>query len=330
MDRALSPDSPGLRTAERFVRAAGIERAVDSLELLGRGVKGVVWRVLLEDQEALALKIYSRAGSVIREHAGYRARAGRELALPSMLGGAAESVDAPDGWTLMTLAPGGPMNSSLTTMSRSEFLGVYRAVGEQLRRMHETSCPSYSLVVGAKNGAGDNVEWFRGRVASSIDGFLASGGNRHLAARIEERLAQFDAELACCERPRFCHGDMHPENIRIAPGPDGVQFVGVIDLEESLAADPAQDLARTLHSCPAPGDDVKAALLEGYGEAPAWLDAVLPAYHLYYELELWNYFASGGSRRPLASIARRMAAQSGASKLRIWRSGLRSVISPAS
>jgi aminoglycoside phosphotransferase (APT) family kinase protein len=330
MDRALRPDRLDIAAAERFTRAAEIDDAVTTVEPLGEGVKGLVWRIEFEARDPLALKVYTRDGAVLREHAGYGARDGLDVAMPRMLGGELTADGAPHGWTLMTISPGEPMNTSLAVLPRPRLLEIYEQVGRQLRTMHEHTCPSFSRVVDADNGHSNNVDWFHKLSRISIEGFLAVGGNRYLASRINARLREFDDALAGCEVASFCHGDMHPENIRVSPAGTDAAFVGSLDLEESLAADPAQDIARTCHTCPSPGEDVREALLSGYGDPPPWLDDVLPAYHLYYELELWNYFAAGGSRRPLASIARRMATQSGASRLGVARSRARRVVWRAS
>lgn len=323
----MCPVELDLGTAERLVRAAGVGHDPSGIVPIGDGVKGRVWRVDFASCEPLALKVYSRDGAVMREHAAYRACAGLELALPQMVGGELTADGASHGWTLMTLSPGHPMNLSLPALPRERLLEIYVDVGRQLRRLHDVRCPSFSLVVGAENGERSSPEWFRARAAASIEGFLAHGGNRYLASRIDRRFLEFEGALASCKEPRFCHGDMHPENIRIEPAGAEGAFVGSLDLEESFAADPAQDLVRTLHTCPSPGDDVREALLIGYGDPPPWLDDVFDAYFLYYELELWNFFAAGGSRRPLASIARRLARQSDASRTRIARSRVRRLIS---
>jgi aminoglycoside phosphotransferase (APT) family kinase protein len=330
MNRALRPYRLEIATAERLARSAGIDASVTAVGLLGEGVKGLVWQLGFDAREPLALKIYTREGAVLREHAGYAAREGLKLAMPRMLGGELTGESTPHGWTLMTLSPGEPMNASLAVLPRARLLEIYEHAGRQLRKMHEHSCPTFSRVVDADNGFSDNVSRFHELTRVGIEGFLAAGGNRYLASKIHARLHEFDEALANCEVAGFCHGDLHPENIRVSPAGADARFVGSLDLEESIAADPAQDIVRTLHTCPSPGEDVRAALLSGYGDPPPWLDSVLPAYHLYYELELWNYFAAGGSSRTLAPIARRMATQSGASRLRMARSRSRRVIWRAS
>ncbi len=327
MATAPAAAAPDPELTERLLRPAGIDTPVTRVSRLGDGVKAHVWLVEFGDREPLALKIYTRAGTARREHAAYRAAAGAGLSLPTILGGALAAESAPDGYTLMTIAPGHPMNLSIAELSRERLDAIYREIGGLLTRIARIECPSFGLVAGAEDGFASNAEFIDARLRASVEGFLSRGGNPHLARGINELFEQRAEALDACTSARLCHGDMHPENVRVDPAGAAARFVGAIDLEEAFAGDPALDIVRTIHTAPFSSESLRSALLEGYGETPPWLNEVYDAYFVYWELELWNFFAAGGSRRPLRSIARRIAKRLDVSRMRLARGRLGRVIS---
>lgn len=305
MPRAIGPAHATREQAQSVVSAAGIDSRVAATSLLGRGVKSLVTRIELDDASSLALKVFVRGGSTTREHRAYELLGDHDVPLPRMMFGVASNEDFPFGYTLLTIAPGEPLNDHFVDLPRDQLLNVYRGVGEFQRLIHRTSAPGFSDLADHELNT-DNAGLIKSRVDFALGTFLAHGGKHRLAAKLENFFADNERELALVPSPVLCHGDLHPENIRVARDDEGLKFVFAIDLEEAFAGDPVMDLTRTLQTCPLPGDDLTEALIDGYGGKPEGFDPLLNVYFVLYELELWNYYATGGSRQPLRSISKRI------------------------
>jgi Ser/Thr protein kinase RdoA (MazF antagonist) len=305
MPRAISPEHVTREQAQDVVSAAGIEAHVTAMAPLGQGVKSVVSRVELEGAEPLALKVFLRGGHTTREHSAYRLLGEHSLPMPRMLHGIAESEDFPFGCTLMTMAPGEPLNLNFGGLERGRLLEVYRGVGQLQAALHRTAGLGFSDLGGAPVDR-DNAEFMAKRIDFALGTFLAHGGSPRLAGKVE---AYFDAAangFAQSAASVLCHGDLHPENIFVSGDSETLSFMGAIDLEEAFTGDAVMDLTRTIQTCPLPGPDLTAALLDGYGGRPEGFDVLHDPYFVLFELELWNFYAQGGSRKPLRSIAKRI------------------------
>ncbi|MBJ7355125.1 MAG: aminoglycoside phosphotransferase family protein [Thermoleophilaceae bacterium] len=305
MLRADGPAPASRDQAQVVIDAAAIDARVIATSALGGGAKSVVTRVELESGEPLALKVFTRGGNTAREHSAYRLLGDHQLPIPRMLHGAAETPEFPFGYTLLTMAPGAPLNINLAGLDRSRLVEVYRGVGEFQAALHRTAGPGFAILSDERVDR-DNAEFMARTFNVELGTFLAHGGSPRLAGRLEAYFDDASARFAQAPAAVLCHGDLHPENIFVAGSLDELAFLGVIDLEEAFTGDPVMDLARTLQSCPFPGDDLTAAVLEGYGGKPEGFDALFDAYFVLYELKLWNYYARGGSRGPLRSIGRRI------------------------
>lgn len=305
MIRADGPAHVTREQAQDVVGAAGVDARVLATSLLGEGAKSLVSRIELEEGEPLALKVFQRGGSTTREHEAYRLLGEHSLPVPRMLHGVAETPDYPFGYTLLTMASGEPLNRNFGGLSRERLLEVYRGVGELQASMHSTAGHGFSDLTNERVDR-DNAEFMARRIDRGLGGFLAHGGSRRLAGKLEAYFADAANHFAQSAAPVLCHGDLHPENIFVTGDAASLAFEGAIDLEEAFTGDAVMDLTRTIQTCPLPGDDLTAALLEGYGGKPEGFDLLHDPYFVLYELELWNFYAQGGSRQPLRSIARRM------------------------
>jgi Ser/Thr protein kinase RdoA (MazF antagonist) len=296
LPRAHRPAEVSRECAQDVVAAAGIDARVVGASPLGEGVKSVVSRIELAGAEPLALKVFRLSGYAAREHAAYRSLGDHDLALPRMVHGVAESEHFPFGFTLMTISAGVPLNFKFGGLARERLLDVYRGVGALQRQIHRNRPPTEM----------SNLEYMERRVSESLGKFLERGGSRRLAGKLERFFTRSAALFAQCDQPALCHGDLHPENIFVRGDAATLAFEGAIDLESAFIGDPVMDLTRTIHTCPLPGVDLTEALLDGYGGAPPGFADRHHAYFVLYELELWSYYALGGSRAPLRSIARRL------------------------
>lgn len=287
--------------------AAGITDAPVAIEWLGRGVKSSVWSIEFAARAPLAVKIYERPICADREQAAYRLIAAMpgELPVPELIASSRREPWAPFGFTAMSHAEGVAFNEQLTQLTAEERAEVYRGVGRFAGELARIECRSFGLVADSADGFATNEEFMAARTAASIEGFRERGGSAQLAADLERYFGRSERAFASCRSPRLCHGDLHPENIRIARDP--ARFVGVIDFEQAFAGDPAMDLVYAAYKAEGASRDQLAQLLERYSDPPPWLEQVFLPYLVYFELELWNYFASGGSTDPLDSIAERIA-----------------------
>lgn len=305
MLRADGPAHVTREQAQEVLLAAGIDSQVAATSPLGQGVKSVASRIELEGAEPLALKVFLRGGHTMREHSAYRLLGEHSLPMPRMLHGIAESEEFPFGYTLLTMAPGEPLNLKFGGLERDRLLEVYRGVGELQAAMHRTAGSGFSDLGGMPVDR-DNARFMARRIDFALATFLTHGGSTRLAGRLEDFFADASDRFAQSAAAVLCHGDLHPENIFVTGDGASLAFKGAIDLEEAFTGDAVMDLARTIQTCPLPGEDLTAALLDGYGGKPEGFDSLQNVYFTLYELELWNYYAQGGSRKPLRSIARRL------------------------
>lgn len=290
----------------RIARSAGIEAQPSACTPLGEGVKAFVHRLDFDGRDSLALKVFELPDVVDREVAGYKAAADAVPELPSLIGYAGAGPGTPHGWLLMTLASGQQLDRLIGWMPQHERLDVLREIGAFLARLHRIECPSFSLIAGAADGHTENRSFMRERIAVQIEHFEARGGNPDLAGALGRWFGARTDRLDGCGAPVLSHGDVHLENIFMDPGPQP-KLRNVIDLESSQAADPVLDLARAHHNTAWIGDESLAALLDGYGAAPAWLDDVFDTYLAFFDLKLWNFFAIDPENTATESIASRLA-----------------------
>jgi aminoglycoside phosphotransferase (APT) family kinase protein len=305
MLRADGPAHVTREQAQDVVSAAGIDARVTATAPLGQGVKSIVSRIELEDAEPLAFKVFLRGGHTTREHAAYELLGDHSLPMPRMIHGIAESEAFPFGCTLMTMAPGAPLNLNFGGLERARLLEVYRGVGQLQAALHRTAGLGFTDLGGAPVDR-DNAEFMGKRIDFALGTFLAHGGSHRLAGKVEAYFDNAANAFAQSAASVLCHGDLHPENIFVTGDATTLSFIGAIDLEEAFTGDAVMDLTRTIQTCPLPGDDLTAALLDGYGGKPEGFDPLHDPYFVLFELEFWNFYAQGGSRQPLRSIAKRI------------------------
>lgn len=226
----------------------------------------------------------------------------------------------------MTLVEGVPFNTVFIDLDPERQFEVYREIGALLARLHTVECDGFGMVANAGRRMPDNQTFVMERIAASLNGFVEFGGNNFLAHWIRSWFQERAGQLDACTQPVLCHGDLHAENIYVADLDAENLRVSALDLSECFAGDPAMDLCGT-HQARFPYDDrIRGALLEGYAAPPPWLKEVYDVYFLASELDLWDFFARGGSRAPLCSIERRLAVLTGAPRHRVWRSAARRVV----
>lgn len=294
----------------RIARSAGIDAPLTGCEPLGEGVKALVHRLDFEGRDSLALKVFALPDVIDRELAGYRAIGNRIPEIPELVASGDGSPAAPFGWLLLTLAPGQQFDRLIGWMPKPEIHDVLGQLGELLARLHAIECASWSVLAGSRDGFQSNADYMADRFEVSLGRFRDRGGEDELAGRLAAWFAAQRPRLEGCRVPVVCHGDLHLENIFIDPGPDP-RLRRVIDLEASQAADPVLDLARAWHHASWMGDEALAALLAGYGEVPTWFDEVFDVYMTFFDLKLWNFYATDPQSTATESIAARLSRKVG-------------------
>lgn len=251
----------------------------------------------LDDGEMVALKIYATEGAAEREQSAYGWLGDHDLPLPQVIDTAPCSEEWRFGATLTTIAPGAPFADALDAATDAETLDVYEAVGGFMRELHSHAVPA---------DAGSNADFVANRFRMLLDEFVSLGGGRTTASRIDKFTARYERLLDETDGPAICHGDLHPQNLRVDCVAGRLTFVGAIDLGESFVGDPTMDLVRTAFASPLENEATFTALIAGYDATPTAFHALKPLYFLLYELRLWTYEAAKGRRDRLRPIKLRI------------------------
>lgn len=320
-----------LDAAQRIVGTVDPSFDVIAVSELGDGVKSDVWLAECDGGRRLALKTFKPkyANFADVEVAFYRTltQAGRgELAgVPRFIGSVDDGALFERRVVVMSAMPGRPV-SEIAMLTDDEHALAYRQLGIVLKDLHVVEMSMFCglpLDHSAGRPTG-NRDYMTRRWAAALDSYWALGGNNYLAHRVRDYLLERDDLWDACGGPVLCHGDPHMANVLGERGPSGEFGVsGLIDFELAAAADPMLDLAVVHFKATGDVEAKFAAFLDGYGPLRfEWRDH-LDAYLLYLLLELWTWYASHGSRRPLRGIDRRIATLTGTSRWRMTRSAAR-------
>ncbi len=206
------------------------------------------------------------------------------------------------------------VDGELTAAQRQE---IYRQLGVVLARLHAIPVDEYGYINGRIfNPMPDNRAHMNRVFDRELRRFREGGGDPVLADRIAAYVADRESVLDDCERPVYCHGDVHEPNLLVDVAADGAcTLTGLLDPLNMHAGDALVEFVR-LDTFSLGGDATKiAGLLAGYGtpavgrqprEPPdAWPGAWRPRMALYrvaLALELYNWFTITGETSHLASI----------------------------
>jgi aminoglycoside phosphotransferase (APT) family kinase protein len=169
--------------------------------------------------------------------------------------------------TLTTFAEGITLGRALEVLSPDDLAAAWRSTGEALRRAHEIEQPVAGEIVGDRIEpfAGGWATWAGEDVTDTL-GWLREQAGMPALGEDAERFSQSMHSVLADAPIRLIHNDLLPQNIMVAPGPDGWRCTALLDWELARAGDPRWDLA-TLDLRPA--ELVPPAFYEGYGERPA-------------------------------------------------------------
>jgi aminoglycoside phosphotransferase (APT) family kinase protein len=207
-------------------------------------------------------------------------------------------------YLVMTLLPGQVLSVLSPQLDDDQIYEIYRQMGALLAAIHQISQPAFGyLTTRVLDPLAASAAYMASRFDTKLREFTGLGGDPALCRRVERYLACHGQLLAACPAPVLCHNDYHEGNILAAPGGDGWQVSGIIDVENALAADPILDLAKTDYYAIRGNPAKRAALLDGYGTPSATWPGALPLYRLYHALELWDWYAATRQFRHLPGLA---------------------------
>jgi aminoglycoside phosphotransferase (APT) family kinase protein len=303
------PDWIGPAAAERILQR--IDRRLTVQSIVGReeGAKADVLLVRCSDGRCLAIKAFRPAAEdrMAKEVFLYDRIARCEaLPVPHVLGVDDSHESFPGSCMVMTALEGERLLDRLTDLADLEVAAIYRQIGAIQLELHRTQFERFGLLAtDVLGGYGDNEAFMRARFDFNLAAFIELGGGARLAQAVAEHVDAHAELFARCTEPVLCHNDFHEANLLVTLD-GGPQISGLFDFENALAGDPLLDLSKTHHPARRGSEQTLAALVEGYGGLPAGWRAAFDLYTLHHALELWTWFALGGSAAALPNLEKQM------------------------
>ncbi|MFE2971840.1 phosphotransferase family protein [Streptomyces sp. NPDC059340] len=214
--------------------------------------------------------------------------------------------------TVMTMLRGQPLSAVSHALDRASLREIYRQIGGCMAAVHQIPQGAYGyLTTRVLDPEPTNTAYMTRQFHKKLKEYADHGGDAELATAIEAKVARQADLLGACRHAVLCHNDVHEGNVLVAEEGGGWQVSGFIDVENTIAADPLMDVAKTDYYSVHDDQDKREALCDGYGTLPADWSERVGLYRLYPALELWDWFASIGNTAPLEGITgdiRRMTA----------------------
>lgn len=287
----------------------GVAPPVALVELEGGGAQ--VFRVDLADGNALTLKTFDE---VVRSAAAKEAHMSSllaELDIPYTRFLCLDETKShlPFGYSIANYLPGVP---ALTFKDDPDVADLYRQMGALLRKLHTVQLPAYGFFdkSGMLEPAATNAEFLRNLAANAFAQFRHYGADAALADRLEPIFyGRLDA-MSFSRGPVFAHDDFHPNNVLAHRNANGrLELTGLIDFGNALAADPVQDLAKTLFCCEHQAPGSSSAIRAGYGpidhpdpDGALWFYTVLHSVIMWWWLRHVGVIADGERHELVASL----------------------------
>ncbi len=170
--------------------------------------------------------------------------------------------------TLSYLLPGVRLDRAMERLSAPDLHGAWRSTGEALRLAHEIILPEAGEIVGdrVEPFPGGWARWVLEDLVDDVRWLLAALGGAPVNLALLERVHAAAVDALEDAPVRLVHNDALPQNVLVAPGPDGWTCTGWLDWEFARGADPLWDIG-TLDFRPA--GLVPPAFYEGYGRRPS-------------------------------------------------------------
>jgi Ser/Thr protein kinase RdoA (MazF antagonist) len=167
------------------------------------------------------------------------------------------------------------------------FPEAMRLVGQLLATFHDSDLAIGSVGDEAHDRFGITLEQRVQQQRCMLDRVSPD----ELAPRVEPALRRL-VRLSQQTAPDVaCHGDLHPANIVMSWSENGVLLPYLVDFEETVRCPPEYDLAKSVVTSSALGDDERRTLLAGYGDRCVVSDELFYALVVFHTLDGWLYGA---------------------------------------
>lgn len=257
--------SPPARLIQALLREAGVRGVAESPSPLGVSTSSVwaltaggrryVARQRLDGDARLALK-EAYLSDLLRRRG---VPAAEVLAVVAGEHGVA---------TLSPLLAGIRLDRAVASLPVDDLQSAWRSTGEALRSAHGIVLPEAGEIVGdrVEPFPGGWARWVTDGLADDVEWLRAALGGPAIGRPFLDRVVVAAADALQRAPVRLIHNDALPQNVLVAPGPEGWRCTGWLDWEFARAADPLWDLARLDFR---PAGLVPSAFYEGYGTRPA-------------------------------------------------------------
>jgi aminoglycoside phosphotransferase (APT) family kinase protein len=170
--------------------------------------------------------------------------------------------------TLSPLLAGIRLDRAVASLPVDDLQSAWRSTGEALRSAHGIVLPEAGEIVGdrVEPFPGGWARWVTDGLADDVEWLRAALGGPAIGRPFLDRVVVAAADALQRAPVRLIHNDALPQNVLVAPGPEGWRCTGWLDWEFARAADPLWDLARLDFR---PAGLVPSAFYEGYGTRPA-------------------------------------------------------------
>ena len=306
---SLKPHIPvSLELAQRILDdALPGERVADVSRLYGGEIAAIYQIALASGAPSVVLKLYpaSLDWKLRKEAAMLRLVEGRlRVPAPRVLRVDDSKQLLELNFMVMTKLDGEVLGAIEGELTPDEYLSAHRRIGALLRDFHAISMPAFGYIgpEGIWTPHPTNRAYLTHQFARKIAQFRDRGGDAALVRRITDSASAHQDMLEDCQAAVLCHNDLHAGNLMARVAADGsVALCGVLDFENTQAADPLMDVAKAAYYLK---PEARAALVAGYGDTGRPnADRTLRHYHLYFALELWCWMAEIGNEAALPGIA---------------------------
>jgi aminoglycoside phosphotransferase (APT) family kinase protein len=178
----------------------------------------------------------------------------------------------------------------LPSRSVDDNTAMYAALGALMRELHTVKMDGYGYVVDQViDPQPTNDRFMRQLFDRAFSGEAEIGGDPAIRAGARRVLTEIESAFEACDRAVLCHDDIHLGNVLVDPSAMG-RIVGLVDVENTFAADPLFDVAKTLLNLEVDGTTAfRQCFLDGYGPLGPRADERMRLYEIYHLLELWNW-----------------------------------------
>jgi aminoglycoside phosphotransferase (APT) family kinase protein len=304
-DTDAQPDlSLTVARAAEMLSASGLGSA-EAVVPLQAGHASTVSRVDVDGpHERVVVKVYRPEFSWKQRKEVHVYRLLRDVAVPTptVLGHGGTGTTADPVFLVLEWLPG-TSPRYVPSWSTADSRAMYTALGGLLRQIHTVQLEGFGYVVDAVVGPQPtNAEFMASMFDRWLTGEVEVAGDPAIRAGARRLLDDTGSAFELCDSAVLCHDDIHLGNVLVDPDNPG-RIVGLIDVENTFAADPLFDVAKTLLNLEVDRTTAfRQSFLDGYGPLGPRADERLRLYEIYHLLEFWYWVTSSGLGWSLAPV----------------------------